>query len=157
MGLGGTPEEKVHNAVNVWSVTTASAALEVLEMQGDHATYLPPHAPDGFPGWHSVHGPVIGWGGPDQQELVRDWLMENPVLPTLAPVLAQTPFPRPELIGVKVFLGGSAEDEVAEVRVNGAVHVEASTALWALGWPRATEGASYARSFIVLIEPGVPE
>ncbi|MFD8754559.1 DUF6348 family protein [Kitasatospora sp. NPDC059577] len=150
-GLGKTEEEKLANAVRMWATTTASVLVELAEGRGVHADH--PDLPE-LPGWRAVQGPaaVFGFGN----EHLAGWLAENRVLPALAPAL------RPELtgsgpVGVKLFLGGKAGDDVAEVRVGGEVSEAASAALRALDWPRG-ERLCWARLFVLLMaEREVPE
>lgn len=153
VGLGETPEDKVRRAVDVWATTTATTVLELLEQRGDHATYLSPDAPNGVAGWHTIHGRVIGWGNKDHHDTLQNWAIEHALLPALAPALTDTPFERDDLIGVKIFFGSHGDHEAAEVRVNGKVHTSASEALQGLDWPRIRTGASYARTFVLLVEP----
>ncbi|MEE1828601.1 DUF6348 family protein [Streptomyces sp. BE20] len=152
-GLGKTEEEKLDSAVRMWATTTASALVELREgggRHGDHADH-----PE-LPGWHAVQGPaaVFGFGN----ERLAGWLAEHRVLPALAPALLPAlggpdgrGGRRPH--GVKLFLGGKAGDDVAEVRVDGEVSEAASAALRALDWPRG-ERLCWARLFAVLTAQG---
>ncbi|MFE4362391.1 MULTISPECIES: DUF6348 family protein [Streptomycetaceae] len=142
-GLGKTEEEKLANAVKMWATTTAPVLVEFAEGRGVHADR--PALPE-LPGWRAVQGPaaVFGFGN----EHLAGWLAEHRVLPALAPAL------RAELtgtgpVGVKLFLGGKAGDDVAEVRVGGEVSEAASAALRALDWPRG-ERLCWARLFVLL-------
>ncbi|WP_030233831.1 DUF6348 family protein [Streptomyces sp. NRRL S-350] len=146
-GLGKTEEEKLANAVKMWATTTASVLVELAEGYGTHADHA--DLPE-LPGWHAVQGPaaVFGFGN----EHLAGWLAENRLLSRLAPAL------RPELtgpgpVGVKLFLGGKAGDDVAEVRVGGEVSEAASAALRALDWPRG-ERLCWARLFVLLTADG---
>ncbi|MFF7988202.1 DUF6348 family protein [Kitasatospora xanthocidica] len=142
-GLGKTEEEKLANAVKMWATTTASVLVELAEGRGVHADH--PDLPE-LPGWRAVQGPaaVFGFGN----EHLAGWLAENRVLPALAPALrAELTGPGP--VGVKLFLGGKAGDDVAEVRVGGEVSEAASAALRALDWPRG-ERLCWARLFVLL-------
>lgn len=142
-GLGKTEEEKLANAVKMWATTTASVLVELADGRGLHADR--PDLP-GLPGWRAVQGPaaVFGFGN---EHLAR-WLAEHRVLPALAPALrAELTGPGP--VGVKLFLGGKAGDDVAEVRVGGEVSEAASAALRALDWPRG-ERLCWARLFVLL-------
>ncbi|MFJ6380711.1 DUF6348 family protein [Kitasatospora sp. NPDC092039] len=149
-GLGQTEEEKLANAVKLWATTTASVLVELAERRGVHADH--PDLPE-LPGWHAVQGPaaVFGFGN---EHLAR-WLAEHRVLPALAPAL-RTEVTGPGPVGVKLFLGGKAGDDVAEVRVGGEVSEAASAALRALDWPRG-ERLCWARLFVLLAaEPAAP-
>lgn len=70
------------------------------------------------------------------------------MLPALAPAL-RAGLTGPGPVGVKLFLGGKAGDDVAEVRVGGEVSEAASAALRALDWPRG-ERLCWARLFVLL-------
>ncbi|MEV6976802.1 DUF6348 family protein [Kitasatospora sp. NPDC093806] len=151
-GLGKTEEEKLDNAVRMWATTTATALVELGGGRGGHADH---DDPPELPGWHAVQGPaaVFGFGN----ERLAGWLAEHRVLSALAPALL------PELSGpggrrphgVKLFLGGKAGDDVAEVRVDGEVSEAASAALRALDWPRG-ERLCWARLFVLLTAHGEP-
>ncbi|MCG6493623.1 DUF6348 family protein [Kitasatospora sp. A2-31] len=154
-GLGKTEEEKLANAVRMWATTTASALVELTEGRGEHGDHA--DYPQ-LPHWHAVQGPaaVFGFGN----ERLAGWLAEHRVLPALAPaLLPELAVGRPN--GVKLFLGGKAGDDVAEVRINGEVSEGASAALRALDWPRG-ERLCWARLFVLLttretaLPPAVP-
>ncbi|WP_035806212.1 DUF6348 family protein [Kitasatospora mediocidica] len=142
-GLGTTEEEKLDSAVRMWAATTASTVVELLDHRGRYGDHRQPAE---LPGWHAVQGPatVFGFGSAD----LSGWLGEHELLPALAATLAPE-LTDPRLNGVKLFLGGRAGDEVAEVRVNGVVAQPASQALGALDWPRG-ERFCWARLFILL-------
>ncbi|WP_157849788.1 MULTISPECIES: DUF6348 family protein [Streptomyces] len=146
-GLGKTEEEKLANAVRMWATTTASVLVELAEGYGVHADR--PDVPQ-LPGWHAVQGPaaVFGFGN----EHLAGWLAENRVLSALAPAL-RSELTGPGPVGVKLFLGGKAGDDVAEVRVGGEVSEAASAALRALDWPRG-ERLCWARLFVLLTTEG---
>ncbi|MFD1545891.1 DUF6348 family protein [Nonomuraea guangzhouensis] len=149
-GYGGTPEETVDRAIQIWLDTTGSALLELLSQDGSFAGHFAPDAPDGFPGWHAIHGGITGWGTGDDFLAVQHWAVDHPLLSVLAPVLGST-FDRDHLIGIKAFFGGGKETETAEIRVNGVHHEAASEMLADLDWPRPVEGLSYARTFLLLV------
>ncbi|MGN9843359.1 DUF6348 family protein [Nonomuraea sp. H19] len=152
VGYGATTEEAVARAVQVWLDTTGSAILELLTQDGSFAGHFGPGHPDGFPGWHAIHGGIIGWGTGDDHDAVQRWAVQHVLLPHLAPALKGT-FERDELIGVKAFFGGGEGGETAEIRVNGDYHEAGSRALADLDWPRPSRGVSYARTFVLLVHP----
>ncbi len=146
-GLGTTEEEKLDNAVRMWAGTTAATVVELLDHQGRYGDHR--RLPE-LPGWHAVQGPatVFGFGSAD----LSHWLGGHELLPALAASLAPE-LTDPRLNGVKLFFGGRAGEEVAEVRVNGSVAGPASRALGALDWPRG-ERLCWARLFVLLAADG---
>lgn len=142
-GLGTTEEEKLDSAVRMWAATTAATVVELLDGQGRYGDH---RSPERLPGWHAVQSPatVFGFGRAD----LSGWLGERELLPALADALAPELADR-RLTGVKVFFGGRAGDEVAEVRVNGELAQDASRVLGALDWPRG-ERFCWARLFVLL-------
>jgi hypothetical protein len=149
-GYGATAEEAVDRAIQTWLDTTGSAVLELLLQDGSRAAHFASGDPDGFPGWHAIHGGITGWGTGDDHDAVQRWAVRHVLLRHLAPALKGT-FDRDELIGVKAFFGGGEGTETAEIRVNGEVHEAASKALADLDWPRPATGVSYARTFMLLV------
>ncbi|MEZ0065732.1 hypothetical protein ABIA32_001732 [Streptacidiphilus sp. MAP12-20] len=145
-GLGRTEEQRMENGVRMWRTTTASAVVELLEQRGLHGDVYPPGAAAGVPGWHTVQGPACVFGfrnGP-----LSEWVTDHHLLPSVA----EHVLPRLDgrsLHGVRFFFGGRADDEVAEVRVNGEPVPAASAALRALGWPRG-EHLAWGRCFLLL-------
>jgi hypothetical protein len=150
-GFGGTTLQKVERAVDSWIGTTASTVIELLEQQGRLAEHLPASNPEGYEGWHAIQGGITGWGVGDDHEQVRDWAAEHPLLPALSWALGTETLPREHLVGIKVFFGSANGQDTAEVRVNGQVSPAASRAILDLPWPRAATGASYARTFALLV------
>ncbi|GJF28465.1 hypothetical protein KNE206_11650 [Kitasatospora sp. NE20-6] len=146
-GRGRTEEEKLDSAVRMWATTTAAAVVEMQERRGEHGDHV---RPGELPGWHAVQGPaaVFGFGS----DRLAEWLAGNQLLPALADAL-RPGLPSTGVTGVKVFLGGRAGEEVAEVRVDGTVSEPASAALRALGWPRG-ERLCWARLFVLLVPDG---
>lgn len=146
-GLGKTEQERLENAVGMWATTTAATVVELLDRRGEHGDHYAPDRPGGVPGWHVVQGPacVFGFGN----EALAEWLGGNHVLPALAPRLLPE-LGHPLLNGVKLFLGGRAGEDVAEVRVNGEVSEPASAALRELDWPRG-ERLAWARLYVLLL------
>ncbi|GAA1232590.1 hypothetical protein GCM10009665_23500 [Kitasatospora nipponensis] len=146
-GLGTTEQEKLDSAVRMWADTTAATVFELLEHQGRYGDH---RRPAGLPGWHAVQGPATVFGHGSAE--LSGWLARNELLPALCSALA-TELGDPRFNAVKLFLGGRAGDEVAEVRVNGTVAPAASRALGALDWPRG-ERFCWARLFVLLAADG---
>ncbi|WP_030270495.1 DUF6348 family protein [Streptomyces sp. NRRL B-24484] len=152
-GLGRTEEERLESAVRMWATTTAAALVELQEGRGTHGDHV---RPPQLPGWHAVQGPaaVFGFGS----EALSEWLADHQLLPELAGAIAPelaVEGAEPAVTGVKLFLGGRAGEDVAEVRVNGEVSGPGSAALRALGWPRG-ERLCWARLFVLLVPDGLP-
>ncbi len=149
-GYGASVEDAVGQAADTWVSTTAAALHELLDQKGQYADHQPAGAPDGFPGWHSIHSGIAGWGqsGGDTSA-VANWIAAHPLAPHLAPVLAGD-YPRDHLVGLKILLGGDRESVTAEVRVNGVRHEAASDAVGRLPFPRG-EHLAFARCFILLV------
>ncbi|MFD9127265.1 DUF6348 family protein [Kitasatospora sp. NPDC059571] len=151
-GFGADSRAAVRQAVEIWASTTGVTMLELLAHNGRFAGHLHPSDPDGLPGWHAIHGGIVGWGSGERHNAVQDWTLARPLLPQLAPALADG-FDRDGLVGLTIELGGRAGAESAEVRVGGVVHEQASKALLALDWPRVAEGEAHARTFVLLVRP----
>ncbi|WP_371497039.1 DUF6348 family protein [Kitasatospora sp. NBC_00374] len=143
-GLGRTEEEQLDNAVRMWATTTATAVVELLDRRGEYGDH---YRSAELPGWQAVQGPAAVFGFGSRQ--LADWLADHQPLPVLADALRQE-LTGPQVNGVKLFLGGRAGEDVAEVRVNGVVSDRASAALRALDWPRG-ERLCWARLFILLV------
>lgn len=145
-GLGRTEEQRLENGVRMWRTTTAGAVVELLERRGVHGDVFAPGTLPGVPDWHSVQGPAAVFGF--RSEPLSAWVEGHHLLPALADEV----LPRLDaraLHGVRVFFGGRAGDEVAEVRVDGEPVPAASAALRTLGWPRG-EHLAWARCFLLL-------
>ena len=125
-GVGKTEEGVISRAVETWATGTASTVLEMLVRDGSFASHFDYESPDGCPGWHVVHGPITAFGKGSAPKILQAWLADTPLLPTLGPMVASS-FERPILNGVKL-LFGFAQEDIAEVRVNGVVHEPASQA-----------------------------
>ena len=138
-GVGRTEEEVISRAVETWATCTASTVLEMLVRDGSFASHFDYENPDGCPGWHVVHGPIIAFGKGSAPTNLQAWLADTPLLPTLGPMVASA-FERPILNGVKL-LFGFAQEDIAEVRVNGVVHEPASRRLKLMKWPRQADAA----------------
>ncbi|RAJ35820.1 hypothetical protein K353_05023 [Kitasatospora sp. SolWspMP-SS2h] len=156
--IDGGDQDPVRRGVEAWASTTGAALIELVAHNGRFAGHLDPSDPDGLPGWHAIHGGVVGWGTGRHFHDVQDWLVRNPVLPALAPALGGD-LGRDQLVGVQVHFGGSGGNggsaggagQSAEVWVHGEPHAAASAALAGLDWPRVTEGDAYARTFVLLV------
>jgi hypothetical protein len=93
-----------------------------------------------------VQGPAAVFGF--RSAPLSEWVEGHHLLPALAAEV----LPRLDeraLHGVRIFFGGRAGDEVAEVRVDGEPVPAASAALRALAWPRE-EHLAWARCFLLL-------
>ncbi|WP_042387614.1 DUF6348 family protein [Streptacidiphilus melanogenes] len=145
-GLGRTEEQRLENGVRMWRTTTAAAVVELLERRGVHGDVFPPGAPAGVPGWYSVQGPAAVFGF--RSEPLSAWVEGNHLLPALA-VEVLPHLDERVLHGVRLFFGGRANDEIAEVRVDGEPVPAASAALRALDWPRG-EHLAWARCHLLL-------
>lgn len=144
-GLGPTSRAAIADAVDKWVRLTATVCFELLDQKGRYADHFEPGDAGGLRGWHVIHGPIMGFGRGDGPEQMQRWMLENSLLPQLeASLLAG--FDRPELNGIKILFGS----DVAEVRINGIRHEEASAALASLDWPRLDPPA-FARCFILAI------
>jgi hypothetical protein len=146
-GVGQTPREVAERAAYVWLQTTAPTVLEVLEQRGRLATHLASDDPDGLPGMHCLHGPVLGFGACDVTPL-RDWAADNIVLPALRETLI--PHITGPLHGIKLLFGGTAGNEVAEVQVDHAVDEASSRVLASLTWPRL-EKPAFVRAYLLVM------
>lgn len=139
-------------AIDIWLGTTGSALFELLVQDGSFAGHFQGDNPDGFPGWHLIHGGIVGWGSGADHDVVQLWARDNLLPPKLAPVLRKDlALTGGQLIGIKAFFGGSQQSETAEVRVNGDLHEAASAVLAGLDWPRPVDDLSYARTFLLLV------
>ena len=146
-GFGETPEQVAKTAVDGWWSTTGTAVLELLVQNGEFGTHLADGDSAGVPGWHVIHGGIVGLF--DAGEL-QAWTANGDVLARIAPALDGA-VPRDHLVGVKLFFGSRKGGETSEVRVNGVHNVEASQALSALDWPRSADGTAYCRTFALLV------
>ena len=148
-GTGKTRSAALERAVETWSQTTASVLLELRTRRGQFADHF--HGADGgLPGWHLIHGSIIGRGLGEGPELLRDWVSQHPLVPQLADALAAAQLPREEPTGMKFFLGSGGGNDIAEVKVKNVPHPELSAALARLPWPRFAEPA-YARTFVLFV------
>lgn len=134
-------------ACSIWAQTTAPVIMELLTQKSQHADHA--HGDDGLglAGWHSIHGPILGYGSDDATALQR-WCLDHPVVPGLRTFLTPALSPA-SLHGVKFLLGAFGEESIAEVRIDGVRHDACSAALLELPWPR--ERKCVARFFVLFI------
>jgi len=144
-GFGTTPDQVAERAVEAWATCTASVVFEFLTRTGEYAEHIEPGDPIGLPGWHCIHGSILGFGDGEGGRTMQGWVLDHPLLPALSDVLLHS-LDRPELNGIK-FLFGSG---VQEVRINGEWNETASDALGRLDWPRLDPPA-FARCFVLAV------
>lgn len=147
---GETPEEALRRAVQTWAELTAATVYELLRPANRFAEHLHAEEPGGFPGWHLITAGWMGFGFGDPAPLAQ-WATDEHAVTALAPVIERG-LTRPQLNGVKLLFGGTAGNEIAEVRINGVEDDRASRALAKLPWPRLEEPV-FARAFLLLVHP----
>lgn len=152
-GFGTTSEEALDRAVETWAVSTAPVFLELLVRDGSFAEHYHGDDPEGCPGWHVIHGPVMAFGKGAAPDELQWWVLQNPILPVVGPVTASN-FKGPTLNCVKLLFGFGNED-IAEVRVNGQCDERASASLRSLPWPRSRDVA-FARVFFLFVHRDEP-
>lgn len=149
VGTGGTNEAAIKQAVELWAMTAGAAFMELLFQAGELADHVEGDDPEGLPGHHVIHGPVASYAMNGDFQPLIDWFADNPMLPRVGNMLVGA-FDHPQINGVKILCGGDRERAIAEVRVNGVVHEEASAVLRGFGWPRSPE-FSYARTYLLVL------
>jgi hypothetical protein len=147
-GMGSTSDEVLDRAVETWAASTLPVCLELVNRDGSFADHYDNDDPEGCPGWHVIHGPLLAFGIGTAPEVLQAWTLKNPLLPVIGPLAVKT-FNRPTLNCVKV-LFGSGDEEVVEVRVNGLCDQNTSERLKSLAWPRSAE-AAFARCFLLFV------
>ena len=147
VGFGEDLEAAARMLARIWAGTSAPALLELTDRRGRFADHA--HGDDGLglARWHSIHGPILAYGSGDPHALQR-WLLEHPVVPSIADDL-RGPLAPGALHAVKVFVG-ALEEPIAEVRIDGERHDLASAALMRLDWPRTPVG-SVARQLVLFL------
>lgn len=136
-------------ACHVWAQTTAPTILELLQRTGAFADHAHGDETLGLRGWHSIHGPVLGYGRTDSTQL-QNWFLENAVVPLLRERLE--PALKPGAVhGVKFLTGAFGEKSIAEVRIDGHRSDACSEALFDLAWPKDAGGV--ARFFVLFVHP----
>lgn len=148
-GVGGTQEAAIKQAVEMWAITAGAAFMELLYQRGELADHIQHDDPEGLPGHHVIHGPVGVFAMNGDIGPLTEWFSDHPVVPRLGDALAGA-LDHPHLNGVKILCGGDRDTEMAEVRVNGEVHEQASAILRGLDWPRGAEFA-YARTYLLVL------
>ena len=146
-GFGETVEDRAATACHIWTNTTALALLEwKYSRAGEYADHFRGDEPQGLTGWHCICSSVLGFGHGDSGQRLQDWWLQNQtVLPRLSSALADLADARPH--GIKIFFGGC---DIAEVRVDGLVHENASEALRSLDWPRL-EVPGFLRVYVIAL------
>ena len=146
-GYGDSLQERAAMAARLWAGSTAGALLELeFAGSGELATHDQAGEASGLPGFHVIHGRVVAFGEDDRSERLRQWWHEHPVLPALAPALAESLHGEGPH-GLKILFGGA---DIAEVRLDGARHDAASERLASLPWPRLGP-VPVVRSFVVVV------
>lgn len=151
MGLAEDPEEAARQAVASWRDTTATVGLEMVTREGRYANHYGSTDAQGFPGWHTIVGSIVGWGHPDAARQRQMWFADNHPWTALAPLLLPE-LDRPELNGIRLLQGYGSGLRSAEVRINGRPNEDAAAALDAMDWPR-TEKFGIAHLFLLLVHP----
>jgi len=147
-GFGATAAARARSAAHLWASTTARALFELkYSGRGEFADHFHGHEPEGFAGWHVICGAIIGFGHGDSPQKLQEWWLQNPLLPALSTALAGSLDERSCPHGIKILFGG---DGIAEVRLNGEAHAQASALLATLAWPRI-EPAGFVRSYVVVL------
>lgn len=147
-GYGASTEDAWRQAVGTWADLTAATVVELLKPANQYAGHQHGNDPLGFPGWHMIGSDWTGFGWGDQPGALAQWAADEHLVTQLAPAIAAG-LDREHLNGVKIFFGGTAGDEIAEVRINGRRDETSSGVLLALPWPRPPQ-AAFARSFLLL-------
>jgi hypothetical protein len=145
-GVGETSQQVAEMAASMWVRTTGSTVLELLTRQGDFATHIPGDDPDGLPGFHVIHSPMLSFGG--DSGTLGQWVRDHPLVPALRATLP--PHLDEPLNGVKVLFGSAGGEETVEVRVNGVVREDATAAVRTLDWPRI----AFVRAYLIIFPEG---
>lgn len=146
-GGSGEPLGAARTCAQIWAKTTAPTVFELLSQQGQFADHSHGDATLGLPGWHSIHGPVLGYGRDDATPL-QQWCLENPPIPLIADELSRA-LSGDSLHAVKFLLGAFGDESIAEVRIDGERDEPCSDALLALSWPR--DPVQVARFFVLFV------
>ncbi len=146
-GFGATPLERARTAARIWGATSAGPLLEFkFSRKGEFADHFDADDSQGLLGWHCICSAITGYGqGNAAQSLQEWWLSGQDVLPAIAPFLSDLSGSEPH--SIKIFFGG---DGIVEVRIDGVIHEDASTALLSLDWPRL-EPVGFLRVFVIAL------
>lgn len=147
-GFESDERAAIEHAVRIWEAGTMPVIHELFAGDGRHADHYPPDDPHGLTGWHVIAGPVWGWSAGGSAEPLQRWAAGNPLLRGMVTLGAE--LDRPAMNGVRVFFGGRAGDETAEVRVNGRVTDRPAMDLLRLDWPRLAHHAYLSRFFLAV-------
>ncbi|WP_406280890.1 DUF6348 family protein [Embleya sp. NBC_00896] len=137
-------------AARVWIGSTLPPILELFDRRGEFGVHVGPDTPGGLPERHVVYGPVFGWGGEGSTELL-EWVADRPLLVGLGDLVV--PLLRGPIDLVKVIVGGTAGDEVVEVRVGRRDVAEAERRLLDRNWPRPAS-PFFSRSVMLVLAGG---
>jgi hypothetical protein len=110
-GMGSTSDEVLDRAVETWAASTLPVCLELVNRDGSFADHYDNDDPEGCPGWHVIHGPLLAFGIGTAPEVLQAWTLKNPLLPVIGPLAVKT-FNRPTLNCVKVLFGSGDEEVV---------------------------------------------
>lgn len=148
----GPPHEAAAMMAHIWSQTSGACFAEMLTRRGEYASHLDDSDSAGLPGWHSIVSGVLAYG-PDSSSsgTLQAALLDHEVLRTLG-VLLTPALDRSTHNAIKVFYQRAPISAVAEIRINGVPHPEASRALAELLWPEVAAPA-IARFYAVAVNP----
>ncbi len=149
-----SPENRAAYAsmqADIWRGTTLAVARSLVTGTSDLANHVGSTDEGGVPGFHLCYSSTVVWG-PGECSLLAGWFgsvgafggLAQPALDDLDPA---------RLNSLKVVVGGSDDDPIAEVRLNGEQHDAAGLHLLGLDWPRS--GACFARTYGALFSDDV--
>jgi hypothetical protein len=138
------------DAIDKWAGASAPVWLELMTLKGDFAEHYEGSDEGGFPGWHAIHGPFIGWGrSPGLEDLLR-WTTEHHLLSALHDSVARS-LKATGPVALRLYLGAHKTEATAEVQIDGVVAQGPSAVLASLPWPRPD--FAFARAFVLLVHP----
>jgi hypothetical protein len=137
-------------AADTWVHTAGACLLELLDPRGHFADHAAPDDERGVPGWHSIASGAVGLGADPAESLrLQQALVDANVLHHIADTFTPD-LTSPSLNGIKIFYGGRPDHPQAEIRLNGARHEAASTALSTLNLPHPTT-LTMIRAYALLV------